>query len=166
MGAFDWIGVLIKLAAEWTQRCIPAYEPGLWNNPEVQPYNNCYNYACDLRTNTFAQPGLASGNMYNALSCGSVGPAAVSDGLTQSEASDCGCSECCHTVALVIAPGWDFHWYRKGPDGKWSHKPGGTAATNLDDDGNEITDPRTAARGPYTEFCGFYCVNKDRVHIA
>ena len=27
----------------------------------VQRSNNCYNYACDLANNTFAQPGSAAG---------------------------------------------------------------------------------------------------------
>jgi len=165
MAAFDWLGVLIKAAAEWVSRCIPKYDPAAWNGPDVCPFNNCYNYACDIRTNTFAQPGEASGNPYALLACASVGPAAESDGLVHSSEPDCGCSECCHTVALVMAPGYDYHWYRKGPDGKWSHKPGSTPATNLDNSGHEITDPRTANRGPYTEFCGFYCVNKAHVQI-
>jgi len=39
-------------------------------------------------------------------------------------------------LALVIAPGWDFHWYRKGEDGMWTHKPGGTPATNVDNSGH------------------------------
>ena len=33
------------------------YNPGFWNTPSVQPYNNCYNYAMNYRSNTFAQPG-------------------------------------------------------------------------------------------------------------
>src|SRR6185295_11525413 len=33
----------------------PAYNPGLWNVPNTQPYNNCYNYANNIITNTFAQ---------------------------------------------------------------------------------------------------------------
>lgn len=28
-----------------------------------------------------------------------------------------------HLVALVIWPTVDFHWYRKGRNGYWSHKP-------------------------------------------
>ena len=39
----------------------PVYNPGAWNIPAVQPYNNCYNYANDHATNTFAQPGRAHG---------------------------------------------------------------------------------------------------------
>ena len=66
----------------------------------------------------------------------------------------------CHKVALVVAPGLDFHWYRLDDNGKWSHKPGNTKATNLDNLGNIIDDPRTADRGPYTQFCGCFCVCK------
>ena len=40
----------------------PPYNPAIWNIPGVQPFNNCYNYANDHITNTFAQPGRATGN--------------------------------------------------------------------------------------------------------
>ena len=104
--------------------------------------------------------------MYASIDCEEVGEGAVSDGLIPADC-DRGChgQGCCHQVALVIAPGWDFHWYRKDRGGKWSHKPGGTEATNLDNSGNPIADPRTADRGPYTVFCGCYCVCERRVTI-
>jgi hypothetical protein len=161
---------LLQAIAAWISRCIPRYEPAAWNDSDgIQYSNNCYNYACDLRTDTFAQPGRATGNQYQAIDCQEVGQAAQSDGLVPVGCDrGCGCRECCHQVALVIAPGpafQDFHWYRRGPDGYWSHKPGGTEATNLDNSGNIITDPRTADRGPYTIFCGCYCVCKSRVSI-
>jgi hypothetical protein len=50
----------------------------------IQPYNNCYNYGCDYRTDTFAQPGRAAGAMYTAFSGASVRPAAVADALIAS----------------------------------------------------------------------------------
>src|SRR5262249_25949870 len=56
-------------------RCAPLYEPQWWNVPGIQPFNNCYNYSCDYRTDTFAQPGLAAGAMYGALTCAAVRPA-------------------------------------------------------------------------------------------
>jgi hypothetical protein len=31
-----------------------AYNPAFWNTPSVQPHNNCYNYAMNFRSNTFA----------------------------------------------------------------------------------------------------------------
>ena len=38
------------------------WEPSKWNDHgTVQYNNNCYNYASNLRTNTFAQPGRAHG---------------------------------------------------------------------------------------------------------
>jgi hypothetical protein len=40
-----------------------AYNPGFWNTPAVQPKNNCYNYAMNWRSDTFAQPGRISGHV-------------------------------------------------------------------------------------------------------
>jgi hypothetical protein len=163
----DFIRRIIEAVVQWISRCIPPYEPAIWNNDTyVRRCNNCYNYACNIRTDTFAQPGFGSGNQYQQINCGDVGAGAVADGLAAiPDDGNCGCRDCCHKVALVIAPGpyvTDFHWYRLDRDGKWSHKPGQTAARNTDNSGNLITDPRTADRGPYTVFCGFYCVCKER----
>jgi hypothetical protein len=128
----------------------PSYTPGNWNDADgIQFSNNCYNYACDHQTGTFAQPGRATGQQYASLTCPDVTVGARSDGLTD-QSCDAGCGRCCHKVALVVAPGWDFHWYRLDDNGRWSHKPGGTEATNVDNSGNFILDPRTADRGPYT----------------
>lgn len=161
---------MVQALVDWINRCIPRYDPGAWNDHNgIQYNNNCYNYACNLQTGTFAQPGRASGHMYQHINCADVGAGAVSDGLVSTDCDiGCGCRDCCHKVALVIAPGpgfVDFHWYRQGPDGMWSHKPGGTEATNLDNSGNPISDPRTADRGAYTIFCGCYCVCSGRAHI-
>lgn len=144
--------------------CVP-YNPGAWNDGDgVQSANNCYNYACDMQTDTFAQPGRASGSMYQNPDCGEVSNGARSDGLTDVDC-DQSCSCEAHKVALVVWPGYDFHWYQYNCDGTWSHKPGSTPATNLDNSGNPITDPRTADRGPYTIFCGCFCVDTGRVSI-
>ena len=143
----------------------PAYNPGAWNIPSVQPNNNCYNYANDQITNTFAQPGRATGHMYTQLTCASVQPAAQSDGLaavpnfSATLAPGHG-----WYVALVIWPNADFHWYRQDKVGCWSHKPGSTAVRNVDNAGHQITDPKTCDRGPYTVFCS-YMVTKRGVHI-
>ena len=37
------------------------YNPQFWNNSSSVRINNCYNYASNSRTNTFAQPGRANG---------------------------------------------------------------------------------------------------------
>ncbi len=134
----------------------PAYNPGFWNIPSRQPYNNCYNYANNQATNTFAQPGRATGNPITALTCPGVQPSAQSDGLNPvggfSGKLTAGQG---WYVALVVAPGYDYHWYRQDDVGCWSHKPGQTTARNTDNSGNPITDPKTCDRGPYTDFCSY-----------
>jgi hypothetical protein len=144
----------------------PTYNPGAWNIPTVQPYNNCYNYANDHATNTFAQPGRATGHMYTALTCASVQPAAQSDGLTAAAnfSAPLAAGKGWY-VALVIWPNADYHWYRQDKVGCWSHKPGSTAVRNVDNAGQPITDPRTCNRGPYTVFCT-YMVTTRAVRIS
>jgi hypothetical protein len=151
-------------------RCAPVYEPDWWNDASSggarQFSNNCYNYATNYRTDTFAQPGLASGQIYpDPISCAGVRPAAVRDELIDNPRADNHCPEEGHLVALVVAPGIDFHWYRKGRNGHWTHKPGGTPVTNVDNSGATITDPRTADRGMYTDFCTFMTVMHGHIKI-
>ena len=167
----NWLQRLIAAINGWVRRCLTVYEPSVWNdNNGIQWNNNCYNYACNMQTGTFAQPGRATGNMYGLpIDCPGVDNGARSDGLRSIDCDrGCGCRDCCHQVALVVAPGAsfnDFHWYRLDRNGRWSHKPGGTEATNLDNSGNPISDPRTADRGLYTVFCGCYCVCRGQVTI-
>jgi len=132
------------------------YNPGFWNQPNVQPYNNCYNYGMNWRSNTFAQPGRISGHQYTAINCSNVGAAASWDGCKPT------CVGSNKNVALVIAPGpgfIDYHWYRRHSQGFWGHKPGGTAARNTDNSGRVIDGvhltPANCNRGPYTIFCGY-----------
>jgi len=169
-GLLELINRIIRAVVDWIDRCLPKYEPNIWNSDQnVQWNNNCYNYGCDIQTNTFAQPGRAHGIILpwpSGMNCRDVTAGAVADGLSPVNCDDgCGCNECRHQVALVIWPGVDYHWYRKDRDGKWTHKMGGTPATNVDSSGNPITDPRTADRGNYTVFCGCFCVNKSTVVI-
>lgn len=146
--------------------CAPLYEPAWWNDGgQKQLNNNCYNYSTNYRTDTFAQPGLAAGAEYTALTCASVRPAAIADDLIATPGANNRCPKEGHLVALVIAPGWDFHWYRKGGNGYWTHKPGSTPATNVDNSGHLIPDPRTADRGPYTNFCTFMVVMHGHIKI-
>lgn len=134
----------------------PAYNPSFWNTPGVQPYNNCYNYANNQATNTFAQPGRAHGISLSSLQCGPVSTAAQADGLQSvpNFSATRGPGQGWY-VALVIWPNTDYHWYRQDKVGCWSHKPGQTAARNTDNSGNTIQDPQTCNRGPYTQFCGY-----------
>jgi hypothetical protein len=148
-------------------RCAPLYEPDWWNDGGQRQFNNnCYNYATNYRSDTFAQPGLAAGAMYTSLSCVAVKPASEADELIDTPRANNKCPKEGHLVALVIAPGWDFHWFRKGRNGYWTHKPGSTQVTNLDNSGVTIPDPRTANRGPYTDFCTFMVVMHGHIKIS
>jgi hypothetical protein len=143
---------------------ISQFNPAFWNNPSTQPYNNCYNYGRNWKTNTFAQPGRAHGAQASTMSCAAVTAAAMADGLVKR------CDPCLphsefprRMVALVVAPGYDYHWMRHQRGGFWGHKPGGTAARNTDNSNVVITNPETCDRGPYTDFCGYFYAGKSVV---
>lgn len=169
----------IELAREWWRfppelifpkkpvcPCGPVYEPTWWNSDSTRRVsNNCYNYACNYRTDTFAQPGKANGNQYSSITGAEVLDGAVSDALEDSPTANNKCPSSGHLVALVIWPSVDFHWYRKGLNGRWTHKPGQTPATNLDNSGQLISDPRNADRGGYTEFTTFMVVKHGHTKI-
>lgn len=142
-----------------TSFVVPDYDPGKWNNdPTILRRNNCYNYANDKITNTFAQPGRGSGTMYGAINCSEVGAAAQRDGQVPVGSASSTPAQG-RFVALVIWPGADYHWYRLDANTRWSHKPGGTPARNTDNSGQLISDPQTCNRGNYTVWCGyFHCV--------
>jgi hypothetical protein len=129
------------------------------------PCYNCYNYATNLKTAFFAQPG----GQVDTFTCDAVTKLAKFDGLmpvTTWKPGDpppmCPADSC--LVALAIDPGPkdpDFHWYRLNQDGTWSEKPGQTPARIFQNNGMNVTDPSTADRGDYTLFCGYFCVPKD-----
>ena len=147
----------------------PPYEPNNWNKvPEINN-NNCYSYATNIMGNGFPNPGRAGGKEAPnpgkpGFNCANVVAAAESDGLIKADC-DKACPKCSFKVALVIWPDEDYHWYRQDDDGNWSHKPGKDKATNKDDSGKPITDPRNADRGPYTIFCECFCVPPKKVKI-
>jgi hypothetical protein len=140
---------------------MPAYDPGFWNDPAHIELNNCYAYASNKRTDTFPQPGRGGGLEITDMSCSAAVAASKLDGAH--DAGDCfPDSEAPRLlVALVIWPGEDYHWYRRHPD-FWGHKPGQTAARNIDNSGKIIVDPKTCDRGPYTDFCGFFLLPKSQ----
>jgi hypothetical protein len=140
------------------------WEPTKWNISTVQPYNNCYNYGNDKITNTFAQPGRAHGITLafpSDMNVTAVRNAALADGLIWVGWSFPGNTYSCgtgHLIFMTVAPLQDYHWMRiDQTTGAWSHKPGGTAATNRDNSSNPISNPLTANRGIYTDNGGFYC---------
>lgn len=140
------------------------YNPGFWNNnPTILHNNNCYNYASNKRTDTYAQPGRGCGRIYTAITCAEVSRGALCDGLHRRYDCFPSTEYPRYLVALVVAPGpgfVDYHWYRKMREGFWGHKPGGTAARNVDNSNNVIWDPMNCNRGPYTIFCGYFYTRK------
>ncbi|MGW7086885.1 hypothetical protein ACWGH2_25815 [Streptomyces sp. NPDC054871] len=139
---------------------VTPFNPAFWNRPDTQPYNNCYNFAVNRRTNTFAQPGHAHGyTIPRTVRCGEVSIGAQRDGLRLwGNCQPAGSLR--YVVALVTGtfPGnlRDYHWYRLHPGGLWAHKPGGTPARNTDNSGRLITNPYTCDRRPYNEWCGLF----------
>jgi YD repeat-containing protein len=181
--------VTIVLVTSCTQTMMPTtgaeppYEPMKWNDgPKngdckghssgIQCSNNCYSYAVNDRREHHnskgelckPQPGLASGATFSTPSCNAVSNAAVADGLRKWDC-DKACPANTYKVALVVAPGIDYHWYRQDQSGYWSHKPGTTPVSNVDNSGEDIVDPRDAKRGIYTQFCGCFCVPKNGIRV-
>jgi hypothetical protein len=142
---------------------VSQFNPGFWNNPAVQPHNNCYNYGRNWRTDTFAQPGRAHGAQTGTMACANVTTAAMADGLVKR----CTCLPISEwprrLMALVIWPGVDYHWYRHQRGGFWGHKPGSTAARNTDNSGVIVTNPETCDRGGYTNFCDYFYAGRSVV---
>lgn len=158
------------------KRYAPPYQPAVWNAlvPAYrrQRCNNCYNYATRRATDTFAQPGYGSGRIYTRNAGGglianphtgaNLMAAAQRDGLTQlnphpgaaAPVPGAPAHAWRHLVALVVKPDTavrtgDFHWYRLDNNGQWSHKPGETQVSQLDNANAPIVDPRNCALGLY-----------------
>jgi len=140
-----------KLAGGAGLACTSDTEFGFWNDPAHRPFNNCYNYASNLRTNSFAQPGRAAGAVWRGLDDASLVAAVTRDGWASSSVGDDA-----YNVCLVVWPGTDYHLYRLAANGTWCHKPGPAAVRNFDNSGKRILNPETSDRGPYTAFYGYY----------
>lgn len=138
------------------------FNPTFWNDPAHISLNNCYAYASNRRTDTFPQPGKATGRQASSMSCVEVTAASKRDGAH--DATDClsDNQKPRWHVALVVWPGRDYHWYRQSKEGFWSHKPGQTSAVNVDQSGHVVMDPSTCDRGGYTAFCGFMVLPRDQ----
>ena len=81
-----------------------------WSHNYAIEKNNCYNYANDKVTNTFAQPGRGSGQQWIEITNNEIKDAAKRDGLVLVNAAGGGIPNIpkngpYHLVALVVAPG-------------------------------------------------------------
>lgn len=139
---------------------------------EKESYNNCYDYANDIVTNTFAQPGRASGLCPPSArpcvknTCEDVRRGAESDGLKWVGTSlPNSLPPTGHYVSLHIWPSSNFHWLRMDANMLWSHKPGGTPVRNVDNNRETIRDPSKADLSPWTEHCGYMLAVPSGVNI-
>jgi hypothetical protein len=68
-------------------------------------------------------------------------------------------------MALLIWPEINFHWIRLDSNGLWSHKPGGTKISNIDNLGNYIKDSSKQDFSPWSEFCGYFSTVPSKINI-
>lgn len=139
---------------------VPATAIEFWNADNRVSENNCYNYGTNRETDSYAQPGEASGIFLEDLHCPAIYAAASADlGLTPTSFFPFKGKQDDTLIAVVAWPDNDFHWYRRDDSGKWTHKMGGTPAQTVDNSGNPITDVEKADRGSYTDFCGYFKIS-------
>jgi hypothetical protein len=169
----------------------PPLAAQLWNHPDVRWGNNCYAYACDdpnpfrRGQHDFPQPGNAAGldspDPFT-YTCALLRSRAIADGLIAVPAanSEKPAPDGFYKVALFVAPGRDYHWYRQDPGGYWSHKLGGGPIRLEDASGRRIADPRLSDRSfeklidpqtnepagqNYNLFGGFFLVPQGGIHL-
>jgi hypothetical protein len=132
-----------------------------FNDPAHVTHNNCYCFASNYRPDIrYALPGRRGGHPATSITCGGVIDALRADGWKD------GCQPNGLTIAMVIWPNNDYHFYRLvtgGPFWWWGHKPGGMPARYTDDCGNAVYQyqgkgyaPNNICRGGYTDFCGYF----------
>lgn len=153
----------------------PQWNPKRWNNIEkIISHHNCYSYATDtlsLHRDGKAQPGYFSGFEgvdEDKYQCANFLKRLKRDNpsfvLTTFGAK---CPRGFHKAFIAIDPkdgDVDYHFYRQDKNGKWSHKPGKTEATDKDAANKQIMNPLTADRKysgyQYILPCFFFCVEK------
>jgi len=155
----------------------PVYNYSYWEQNKL--YANCYIYAMDVITSTVggANPGHYGGGEITAETLSKSNVASLiytaieNDGpylgngrsiRTATKNTTPGSDE--YKIAIVVAPGQDYHFYVQNSDGYWSHKPGTSSCTRYDASGNLITDPQAANRNysyaNYSTFCGYYIMKR------
>jgi hypothetical protein len=142
-----------------------------FNDPNHVSLNNCYcfasNHLADIR---FALPGRRGGHPATSITCGGVIDGLRADGWKET------CEPNALTIALVIWPNVDYHFYRLvtgGPSWWWGHKPGATPARYIDECGYGIYQytgggfgPNNCCRGAYVDFCGYFYQNNEQAFVA
>ncbi|RKH10766.1 hypothetical protein D7V97_12940 [Corallococcus sp. CA053C] len=150
--------------------CPSAYynaNAAIFNDPQYVTQNNCYCFASNhLANSRYALPGRRGGQPATSITCAGVTAGLRADGWVDT------CQTNALTIAMVIWPGMDYHFYRvvtAGPAWWWGHKPGGTPARYTDNSGRALANglaPSNCDRGPYTDFCGFFYQNNLTAFVA
>lgn len=159
----------------------PKFEPSKWNkNKKIKMTHNCYAYALDIINKSILkeankieklselkqlkpQVGIYSGN----FSC-----KYTRDNFRRKLIADCPyikflkinqpCPKGFYRVMVFFRDDdKDYHFYRQDNDSTWSHKDGHLNATNKDEKGKIIHNPRNSARWNYNKYCGCFAVPID-----
>ena len=151
MFAYDSFDSKVQKFIEPSGSEIP-YDAQLWKNMEKS--GNCYAYAFNMTdlNNPSPSPINAYGIDHNMIEDYTTNPDVITT-CVELESKKLGfyfkklngkndpIENGHYKVALALADGSDYHWYRQNPDGTWSQKSGGDDVNPGDYDGNFILDP-------------------------
>ena len=155
---------------------------GCGNNEEDSEYPgqaNCYAYALGLKTDPstgkafrslpnpgiFAENPLEVGELYGdpevkeLILIDKISADAERLGYYFDEVSsaDYQPTEGNWLIAVAIDPtNGGYHFFKRGSDGMWSHKPGASSVRYTDDSGKPITDPQFRSLDRYEYFVGYF----------
>lgn len=118
----------------------PPYTNAVYGTPDGIDNNNCYSYAIDYyrpEGSTKLQPGDISGTLTSPLSlrtCDKLKKRILADLKGEVYEADKGaaCRPGYHEIAAVMAPGNDFHFYRRHRDVLYRVKQGDTKKSIAD----------------------------------
>jgi hypothetical protein len=153
---------------DWNYLNANAYS---YNEPARIGRNNCYCFAADHSAGIRdATPGRRGGYDINAYTPIEVRKGLLADGWK----TTCpGASSWTTTIACVVWPNWDFHFYRlvttQHEGSLWGHKRGATAARYTDECGQNISwdkTPENICREDYTDFCGYFYGDHADIQVA
>lgn len=134
----------------------------------IEANTNCYSYALGIPEHGMGAPGHLTAQPYtdakifqpHEITSENIHKLMTEiDGLKPVELNDLSTVEGTNIIAAFICANEDAHFYRRHEDGTWSHHRGGIGGiTNRDAKGDVITNPRTARRGIYNDFVGYYAL--------
>jgi hypothetical protein len=100
----------------------PAWHPTWWDQPDIRPFYNCYNYANNDATHRAAHPGRGGGKPAPVMTCYAVSIAATVDGLEwiADFNRELGLGQGWYvalTTLILNGQPRDHHWYRLDSNG-------------------------------------------------